>query len=349
VPYSLQIPALAGICFYMPSLPISISSFLLLSLSFGQAFAQPYQHLRGQAQGTTYQISYQPRPRALPPPAFDSIFQAIDLSLSLYNPASLISAFNRSRLGIHADTHLLHIAQAALHFSESSQGAFDITILPAMDAWGFGQTPVQRLPTAKALQILSSHIGYKHLTIRNDSLLKDIPQVQIDCNGIAQGYTVDLIAQRLEQAGITDYLVELGGEIRLKGKNPQGKPWNIGIEAPPGIASKAHSWTVAPSNGAITSSGIYRNIRRIQGREIGHILDPRSAQPANSQVVSVTAIAPTAMTADAIDHTCHVLGVEASLQWVSHMKGVAIMLVYRDGQGKLRDTASLGFPAWKYP
>lgn len=333
----------------MPSQPIALPSLLLIILPFSQALTQPYQQVRGQAQGTTYQITYQPRPLTLSHSTFDSIFHSIDQSLSLYNPTSLICAFNRSRQGIRADTHLLRIAQAAIDFSQSSQGAFDITIHPAMNAWGFGQQTVKRSPTPAALKKLTSRIGYKHLAIRNDSLLKDAPHVQIDCNGIAQGYTVDLIAQRLEQVGITDYMVELGGEIRLKGRNPEGKPWSIGIEPPPGAIAHAYTWSVTPISGAITTSGMHRNARRIQGREIGHIMDPRTARPSDSHVASVTVIAPTAMKADAIDHTCLVLGVDASLQWVSRMKEVAIMLVYRDAQGQLRDTASLGFPPWKGP
>lgn len=318
---------------------------ILLLLLSTKALAQPsFIHIKGKAQGTSLRISYRPLSIPLPSGIFDSILYSVDRSLSLYDSNSIICAFNRSRVGVAADTHLLTNVQKALQWSISSQGAFDITIKPAMDAWGFGARPVSRIPTRQDLDSLRSIIGYWHLTIRNDSLLKDRPEIGIDCNGIAQGYTVDLLAECLIRHGIIDYLVELGGEIRLNGKNPEGLPWSVGIEKPVAGPIPVVEGTILPTTGAVTTSGDYRNTRRIAGRTIGHVMDPRTARPTIGRVVSATVTASDAMTADAVDNTCLVLGIEASMKWIAGLKGVSVHLLYYDKKGRLQAVTSSGFP-----
>lgn len=309
-----------------------------------QAQQDSFLHVKGKAQGTTYQISYRPAQGPIPSAVFDSILLSVDKSLSLYNSASLICAFNRSRTGIRADTHLQNVVTSALLYSNSSNGAFDITIKPVMDAWGFGMAEVGRIPTRRFTDSLKRTIGFRHLTIRNDSLLKDEPHIRIDCNGIAQGYTVDLLASYLIALGITDFLVELGGEIRLNGLNPEGLPWYVGIEDPRNGRLPVVAARIQPGTGAVTSSGNYRNIRSIEGQIIGHIMDPRTARPAIHRMLSVCVTASDAMTADAIDNTCMVLGVRKSLRLVRKFRGADIRIVYQNWYGRTKVKASKGFP-----
>jgi len=302
--------------------------------------------ITGQAQGTSYLISYRPSPNVLPGPIFDSILQSVDRSLSNYNDRSLLSTFNRSSTGIPMDAHLLRVIRASQDFSTSSSGAFDITIAPAMTAWGFGPQPASTLPNTLTLDSIRKQIDFQLLLIRNDSLLKRNPLVKIDVNGIAQGYTVDLIAERLETNGISDYLIELGGEIRLKGQNPQGKPWTVGVERPftPPFAQSTAGWIITPDRPAVTTSGVYRNRRTIEGRSFTHVIDPRTATPVDNDILSVTVMAPDAMTADAVDHTCLVLGRRKCLRWVSTLPQVDVFIVYRDGRGRIHTRTTDGFP-----
>jgi thiamine biosynthesis lipoprotein len=244
------------------------------------------------------------------------------------------------------DMHLQRVVQASLAFSKASEGAFDITIAPAMTAWGFGPIGVLKIPAPHQIDSIQKRIDYRLLLIRNDSLLKRSPLVQIDVNGIAQGYTVDLIAERLSAAGIAHYLIELGGEIRLKGQNPQGRPWSIGVEWPTAtpISPTPYGWTFMPDRPGVTTSGVYRNRRTIEGSSYTHVIDPRTAKPVDNDILSVTVIAPDAMTADAVDHTCLILGRRRSLRWVSSLQDVDIFIVYKDIRGRIRTQSSRGFP-----
>ena len=318
---------------------------LLLSIScHSRAQTPAYRFLTGKAQGTTYHISYRPTTDTLPSIRFDSILLSVDKSLSLYDSSSLICAFNRSTHGIRMDAHMRVVITHSLALSASSKGAFDITVKPVMDAWGFGAHTVTQVPTRRMIDSLKRIIGYRHLIVRNDSLLKDDPAIRIDCNGIAQGYTVDLLSASLMNAGISDYLVELGGEIRLQGLNPAGLPWYVGIEDPALDRIPHMNGRIQPGSGAITTSANHRNLRSIQGRMIGHVMDPRTAMPASQSVLSVCISAADATTADALDNTCMVLGVRKSLRWLRRFKGAEMRMVYRNRYGRMRIKTSKGFP-----
>lgn len=324
-------------------LSLPIAAFGLLHPA---AYAQPYAHISGTAQGTTYQLTYRPNPFPLPTTALDTIFNDINQSLSRYTEQSLTSTFNRSTTGVPLDIHLRTVIQAAQSVAYSSNGAFDITILPAMEAWGFGNTTIHSPPSRRRLHQIRKDIDYRLLALRNDSLVKTRPEVRIDPNGIAQGYTVDRIAERLSQAGITDFLIELGGEIRLQGNNPDGKPWTVGIERPTLTlpTNTQIGWAIQPDRAAVTSSGVYRTIRYLQNKPYPHIIDPRRAKPVRNDILSVTVIAPDALTADAVDNTCLVLGPRRALHWVSTLPDVDIFMVCRRRKGRLREYRTNGFP-----
>lgn len=309
--------------------------------------AHGYRNISGKAQGTTYRISYRPAPDTIPLHAIDSILLSVEKSLSLYDSSSLICAFNRSITGVRIDRHLKAVVTSALAFSSSSGGAFDITIQPVMEAWGFGPVEVGQLPSQHSLDSLRPFIGYRHLAIRHDSLLKDNPSIRINCNGIAQGYTVDLLADQLLASGIRDYLVELGGEIRLNGVNSAGEPWKVGIEDPSTDRLPVIAGWIRPGTGAVTSSGNYRNQRSIEGRQVGHVMDPRTARPTSRGVLSVCVKATDAMTADALDNTCMVLGARKSLRWIRTIPGADLRIVYRNRLGRTRVRTTKGFPTWQ--
>ena len=304
-----------------------------------------YHMLKGRAQGTTYFIQYAAERPELDSATAAGILAEIDRSLSLYLPASLINAFNRSARGVRPDTHMFRVVRKSIGIFRESGGAFDITVRPLLACWGFGPDPLPGMPTAGDIKRIMAHVGTDKLLMNGDSLCKLDPRLEIDCNGIAQGYTVDVLADQLEARGVSHYLVELGGEIRMSGVNPEGLPWRVGVEGPAVDDEGDHilSRIVRPGKAAITTSGSYRRTIQRGGKTYSHIIDPATGYPADNGMISATVIAADAMTADAWDNVCMVMGPDRSMKLIQGMKGMEAYLVYRGADGIIRDTATAGF------
>jgi Membrane-associated lipoprotein involved in thiamine biosynthesis len=318
----------------------------LLSLSMTQKPQWLRIQLNGTAQGTTYHITYYAPDSLVTQKQIDSILIRIDNSLSIYKPQSLISRFNQSTIGITMDSHLKNVIRQSLQTCRQTNGIFDITLLPLVQAWGFGPTKNGQLPDSNTIKKLKSCVNSNYLRIKGNRLLKRKPCVQIDVNGIAQGYSVDVLAGFLEQQGVQHYLVELGGEIRVKGhKQPGNEKMKIGIEAPsddlfePSMMQKI----LVLDQGAITTSGSYRKFHESDGKKITHIIDPRTGYPTQNELISVTVYARDAMTADAFDNALMVMGLKNALHWVEQRKDLAAHFIYRTPDGAVADTASASF------
>ncbi|MGL6269337.1 MAG: FAD:protein FMN transferase, partial [Chitinophagaceae bacterium] len=176
-------------------------------------------------------------------------------------------------------------------------------------------------------------------------LIKENMRVQIDCNGIAQGFTVDLISALMESQGIKHYLIELGGEIRVLGLNDKEQPWSIGIESSKinDLGNHPLSLVIRPEKGAVTTSGSYRNNFSKGEKLFSHMINPETGYPISNGMISATVIAPDAITADALDNVCMVLGPAASLKFLRQYTNVEAYLVFERADGKLADTATQGF------
>jgi len=300
--------------------------------------------INGRAQGTTYSISYVSNDSLVSQWEVDSIFHAIDLSLSLYEPASLINRFNREGM-VKMDHHMLTVVKAALEIEKLSCGGFDITVKNLVDLWGFGVKGGQHLPgdaeIAKALELT----GSRNLIFRNDTLIAVRKNVQIDCNGIAQGYSVDCMFHYLEEKGIQDMIVEIGGEVRARGRNAEGEIWRVGVESPSGIAENWYPVNniISLDDHAVTTSGDYRKYFIHQGKKYSHVIDPRKGRPVDNGIISVTVIAPDATTADGWDNGFFVMGVDSAFTLLKKMPSLELRIIYQDKSGNFRDTASEGF------
>lgn len=312
---------------------------------------QGYEIIDGQAQGTTYHISYQPAGITIAKPQIDSILKVIDHSLSLWEPSSLINTFNKASRNVRMDEHMSRVVRRAQEISKASHGSFDITVKPFMDAWGFGVKAGDKpVPTTMELSLVAGCVGTEKLHVKGTVLRKSSPCTQIDANGIAQGYSVDVIADWLESKGVTDYLVELGGEIRVRGVNPKGKPWTIGVEAAatdkedePGMSA-----TLQPGSGGITTAGNYRKYIESGGKRFSHIMDPRTGMPVSNGIVSVTVRAATAMDADAWDDALFVLGVDSSFDLLARHPEIQARFLLATADGRTKDTATAGFfESWR--
>lgn len=302
--------------------------------------------IRGLAQGTSYQITYYAEDSSVNKAQVSYILAQIDISLSIYKPYSLISQFNRSTSGIQTDRHLRKVVKKAQQVSRKTGGAFDITVLPLVQAWGFGAAPVSALPDSAAIQDLLQCVGRDKIRLGWRQLRKDAPCVQIDVNGIAQGYTVDVLADYLEKKGIRNYLVELGGEIRVKGRKPDGKAMAIGIEGPaagnPGDAYPIQK-IIRLEKGAITTSGNYRKFYQSGSQKISHLIDPKTGYPLDNELISVTVWASDAMTADAYDNALMGIGLEKAFDFLNRQRELQAYFIYRKADGSVADTATTGF------
>lgn len=305
-------------------------------------------HLSGNAQGTTFSITYYAADSLFTLGEADSILNNIDSSLSLYKPYSLINTFNSSDNGVVMDVHLQQVVKRSLQVHEKTSGAFDITVWPLVTTWGFGVKKIEDIPDSAGIDKLMPCIGSDKLVIDGNYLAKKIPCLQIDVNGIAQGYTVDVLAAFIESKGLANYLVELGGEIRVKGrKQPGNQQMKIGIESPgddpflPPVIKKI----ITVDNGAITTSGSYRKFYESGGRRFPHIIDPATGFTAQNELISVTVFAKDAITADAYDNALMVMGLHKALRFASARKEIEAMFIYRNGKGIISDTATAGFYA----
>jgi len=302
--------------------------------------------ISGLAQGTSYHITYYAKDSAVTKKQVDSILDKIDSSLSIYKPYSLISRFNNAPDAVEMDEHLRLVIRRSLEIFKASDGVADITVYPLMELWGFGPRHALVPAGADSLPAVMPCIGSKKIHTRGRKLVKDIPCVKIDVNGIAQGYSVDVVASFLEWNGIKNYLVEIGGELRVKGrKQPGGMMMQIGIEAPAknNFDEPVIQKIVQFDKGAITTSGNYRKFNEVKGKTITHLMDPKTGYPFHNELISVTVFAKDAITADGYDNALMGMGLKKALLFLKDHPEMEAYFIYRHPDGAIADTATGGF------
>jgi len=301
--------------------------------------------ISGAAQGTTYHITYLAGEHANYREAFDSIFQKIDTSLSSYNATSLVSRINRNDPTVQVDRYFLDVFKKSVDVSEKTNGLFDITVAPVINAYGFGFKKRERV-TSFLIDSLRQFVGYKKVRLAGNRLVKDAPQVMLDFNAIAQGYTVDVLANFLESKGITNYMIEVGGELRTKGKKLNDSSWTVGIEQPDeNLAGNITlNSVITLKDKSLATSGNYNKFYVEGGKKYAHIIDPFTGYPAKHSLLSATVIAPDCMTADAYATSFMVMGLEKSKQFLSAHKDLdlEVFFIY-DDNGVTRKYASRNF------
>ena len=302
--------------------------------------------ISGYAQGTTYHITYYAADSIVTQQQIDSILDKIDSSLSLYKSYSLINQFNVSERGVEMDKHFKNVLNKSIETYRATNGLFDITVQPLVQAWGFGVTKSDTIPTGALLNAIKECVGSDLLQVKDNYLLKKKSCVRIDMNGVAQGYSVDVIADFLEKNRIVNYIVELGGELRVKGRNhATGEKMKIGIESPSKSAFDDESLenVISVDKGAVTTSGSYRKFYESNGKKITHLIDPTTGYPVQNELISVTICANDAITADAYDNALMLMGLDKALQFVQKRKDLEAYFIYQKSNGEIADTASRGF------
>lgn len=280
-------------------------------------------HLQGRTMGTTYNIKVVSTPEEVEAlqlhSQIDARLKQVNQVMSTYIPDSEISRFNKSTSlePVEVSDGFARVLSESIRLGELSGGKLDITVGPLVNLWGFG--PDLRPETAPSDELIAStraRVGLKRLHLNGTQLSKDIPNLYIDLSTTAKGYGVDVVAELIEANGITNYLVEIGGEMRLRGFKHTGELWAIAIEKPifdPSGEHRAVQQVIIPKDNAVATSGDYRNYFESNGQRFSHIIDPVTGKPINHNLVSVTVIAPSSMTADGLSTTLMVMGAEEGL------------------------------------
>lgn len=311
--------------------------FLAVLLSFVLFISckhkQDYTHIQGSALGTTFQVKYESQVNY--EKAIDSLFGVINHSMSTYHKNSIISTFNSGIDPVEIDTHFKEVYLLAKNIYDDTNGLFDPTIGTLVNAWGFGPDKNTSLPDSIQVDSLLQFIGMDKLKLENNTLHKLVPNVYIDFNAIAKGYAVDVIADFLENKNITNYMVEIGGEIRAKGKNPKQKNWVIGIEKPLTDGTRNIAASLALQDEAMATSGNYRRFKVDEyGNKFVHTINPITGFTEQNDLLSTTVISKAnCATADAYATALMVMGFEQAKDFLSSHPELKAILMYIDTDG----------------
>ena len=299
--------------------------------------------LQGLAQGSYYAVTYYDEQDRIFQREIDSIFHAVDLSVNLWVDSSVISKVNRNE-AVELDPIFIDNFNIAQEAAALSDGYFDPTISPIVAAWGFSYRNGDTL-TPQLIDSLRLLVDYRKVRIEDGRVVKEDPAMTLDFNAIAQGYTSDLIASFLESRGITNYLVDTGGEIMARGGKPNGQPWIVGIEKP------AENWDseqvvqtrVALRDQGLVTSGSTRKYVERDGKRYSHCIDPKTGYPVEHNVLSATVLAQNSVWADALASICMVMGMEKSLPLIESMDGVEAYYIFVNEDNTLETFATEGF------
>jgi thiamine biosynthesis lipoprotein len=304
---------------------------LLLFFAAGCEPPATYCTIDGFTQGTTYHIIYRDAQQRRLQPAIDSLLCAFSKSLSAYDSASVISRLNRNET-VDADDYYARAFRRAREVYDDSGGAFDISASPLFNAWGFGFKHREKI-TPQLLDSLKTFVGMDKVRLDGRRLVKDDARLTLNMNALAQGYSVDVVSEWLEAQGIADYLVEIGGEVRCKGKNKKGKVWAVGIDRPEdgnAVAGERLQAVVHFTGRAMVTSGNYRKFYVENGKKYAHIIDPATGRPVTHSLLSATIFAADAITADAYATVFMLVGLARANEMLSQRPQWGAYLVYEE-------------------
>jgi len=296
--------------------------------------------LSGSTMGTTYSVKVVDPPAQLQRDTLAALVEAeldgLLRKLSTYDPQSELSRFNHSRETdwVAASGEMVEVLAEARRVSELTGGAFDVTVGPLVDLWGFGPVLTgDRIPSDAEIAALRAHVGFRHIEVRAapPAIRKLDPDNRVDLSAIAKGYAVDRLALLLESRGISSYLVEIGGELRGRGHNPAGDHWRIGVERPASGERAVHD-VITIDDAGVATSGDYRNFFEQDGQRYSHTIDPHTGRPVTHTLAAVTVISPRTMRADALATALMVMGPDAGYE-LADREGLAALFIVRSANG----------------
>ncbi|MDN3700074.1 FAD:protein FMN transferase [Vibrio artabrorum] len=304
-------------------------------------------HLSGPTMGTSYNIKYinsdeLPESKEIHT-EIDRILEDVNDKMSTYRDDSELSRFNQYKGSdaFKVSEQMATVVKEAIRLNGLTQGALDVTVGPLVNLWGFGPEARRDIvPTEEELAARKARVGIQHLSIKGNMLSKDLPDLYVDLSTIAKGWGVDVVADYLDSIGIHDYMVEVGGEIRLKGLNRDGVGWRIAIEKPT-VDKRTVQEIIEPGDMAIATSGDYRNYFERDGVRYSHIINPETGNPIRHKVVSVTVLNSSSMTADGLSTGLMVLGEKKGME-VANQYGIPAFMIVKTADG-FKEMASEAF------
>jgi len=304
-----------------------------------------YSKIAGKTMGTTYHLTYSAESKQQFKRSIDSLLVTINKEVSTYEKDAIISQFNRSEKGVALDeskhAHFLANYNSALAMHKSTAGNFDPTVMPLVNYWGFGYADKNAVKNVDSLKIKSilKLVGMNRVVAIEESLFlsKDNPQVQLDFSAHAKGYGVDQVCKLLSARGVEDYFVEIGGELRTKGKNPAGVNWITGINKPQENASASgFMFRIQLEDEAIATSGNYRNVYEVDGIKYFHTINPFTGYPQRNRLLSASVMAKDCMTADAYATAFMVMGLDAAFAYANSNDKIKAVFIYSDEAGEMQ-------------
>lgn len=313
-------------------------SILLLILITTSCTKQPQKiSLSGKAQGTFYNITYYDKDDRNLQSQVDSILDEFNFTASMYEPKSILSRINNGDTSVILNEDFIAIFNLSHEVSEKTGGAFDVTVAPLVNAWGFGLKNRQKIDST-LIDSLLQYVGYKNINLINNKFVKKFPEIKIDFNAIAQGYSVDKIALYLESQKINSYIVEIGGEIRAAGKKPDGSVWTAGIDKPNDNIGVTHDLKakVKLNNMSVATSGNYRKFYIENGIKYSHTISPFTGYPVNHSMLSASVFHKNCGLADAYATAFMVMGVEETKTFLIQNTEIEAYLIFSDNNGEMK-------------
>jgi len=288
--------------------------------------------LQGATMGTVYNIKYLDKSSRNFQEGIDSLLEVFNQSLNHYLPKSEISVFNQQDSFHFVLPYFYPVLKTSRNVYDKTNGAFDPTVAPLINAWGFGPEGGE-LPDSLQVDSLLQLTGFQHIRFNKEYVVKEQPHIALDFSAIAKGYGIDVVADFLRQKGIQNMMVEIGGEVRCLGVNQYGKPWRIGIDNP--VDEGEMTATVAVKDRALATSGNYRNYYVKNGKKYAHTINPKTGYPVEHTLLSATVFANDCMTADAFATAFMVLGLAESKKILKQEENLDAYLIFDDGNGGL--------------
>lgn len=308
-----------------------------------------YKQIEGLIFGTSYHIIFETdSDEDLQFELEQHLKATVDNSLSTYNPNSIISRINSNDKSVITDDDFEAVYWCALEVSKNTNGAFDMTVAPLVNLWGFGFSKKDSI-SPEAIDSLLAITGYETIELNTHRIIKQHPETMLDASAIAKGYAVDKASLFLESKNIENYMVEIGGEIYCSGKNHNNENWQLGIEKPIDDVygqNREVRNVLSISNKAVATSGNYRQYYEKDGKKYSHTINPKTGYPVDHNLLSATIIADNCMKADAYATACMVLGLEKSIELSKKINDIDIYLIYSDEEGNYKDYSSKGMKRW---
>lgn len=303
--------------------------------------AQPWkddnvQKCEGSVFGTFYHITYEASHDLQN--GIDETLKQVDHSLSPFNKESVITAINNNN-SMETDTMFVDVFTLAQKVSADTEGAFDITVAPLVNLWGFGFKNMDNVNKQKVDSLLP-YVGYQKVKLVDGKIQKECAETMLDCSAIAKGYGVDAVGRFLEQQGVSNYMVEIGGELRVRGTNPRGELWHVGINKPdddPANINNEIEQVIQVTQLSMATSGNYRNFYEKDGKKYAHTIDPRTGYPVQHSILSSTVLAQDCATADAYATAFMVLGIERAQKVLAKHPELMAFFIYADKDGNTKE------------